>query len=138
MLPAVLKLDQIHNCRDLGGYPTKYAEKKVNLTNVLQPDSQWLCFDHAHSLIVLQVKRNAIFRSGRLDNATEDDTLIITSKVQTIVDLRDPKERRKDVKSSRIHIEYPIVRDLTETGSQQQQQQSRPKRSRYNVDFNLG
>lgn len=67
--------------------------------------------------------------------------MIITSKVQTIVDLRDPKERRKDLKSSRIHREYAIVRDLTETGSQQQQQQqeqAKPKRSRYNVDFNLG
>ena len=68
---AVLPLTGAMNCRDLGGYPTREGR---------------------------HIRTNAIFRSDRLSDLTEDDQEELTSYgIRTVVDFRTSAEAQRDV-----------------------------------------
>ncbi|HJL98292.1 MAG TPA: tyrosine-protein phosphatase [Acidimicrobiales bacterium] len=68
---AVLPLTGAMNCRDLGGYPTREGR---------------------------HIRTNAIFRSDRLSDLTEDDQEELASYgIRTVVDFRTSAEAQRDV-----------------------------------------
>jgi len=67
-LPHIVKLETVPNCRDMGGYNTIYGCK---------------------------TKMGLVFRSATLDFARDGDADWIYNTLNTIIDFRDPEERRK-------------------------------------------
>ena len=64
--PRVMKFEAVHNFRDLGGYRTADGRAVV--------------------------KPGLVFRSARMDLATERDVATLERSLRTVVDLRDPGE----------------------------------------------
>lgn len=89
MPSTLLKFDNLHNIRDLGGIQTEDGHR---------------------------IRRGRLIRCGHLSNLTEDDRFLLSQMLSAVVDFRTNQERNKQPDQEIPGVEYhhiPIVDSLT-------------------------
>ena len=104
MPSTLLKFDNLHNIRDLGGIQTRDGRR---------------------------IRRGRLIRCGHLANLSDDDRFLLSQMLSTVVDFRTNQERNKQPDQEIPGVEYhhiPVVDSLTAgiTGRRNPQGRRRP------------